>query len=196
MNPSVFRLSRLEFRRFDIEANPEYILPEQPAVFPQIDFEFNKVQIELGTDLAYPDDELEDPRHFTLSLKLSIQQSKQVDGVILPYSITIEGTAYLNFRGKDEGLRRFQVVRGTGYLMVYSAFREHIANFTARSVHGLWFLPTPNFNSRVEADAPIDFEKWEAAIAAKIAKSKPKATKVARKKAPDASEEQISKQKM
>lgn len=188
MNPSVFKLSRLEFRRVDIEANPDFALPTNAQFFPQIDFDFNKVQFELGTDLIYPDDELNDPRHFTLALKLAIHQNKQVDDVVLPYSVTIEGSAYLFYRGKDEGLRRFQVVRGTGYLMLYNAFREYVANFTSRSVHGLWFLPTPNFNSRVELDAPKDFEKWEAAVSnqssppkkqrstprAKIGENKPK----------------------
>lgn len=167
MNPSVFKLSRLEFRRVDIEANPDFSLPSSTPFFPQIDFDFNKVQFDLGTDLIYPDDELEDPRHFTLALKLSIQQNKQVDNVVIPYSVIIEGSAYLFYRGKDEGLRRFQVVRGTGYLMLYNAFREYVANFTSRSLHGLWFLPTPNFNSRVELDAPKDFEKWELEISNK-----------------------------
>lgn len=165
MNPSVFLLSRLEFRRFDIEVNPEFVPSDEDSFFPQIDYDFNKVKFELGTDLVYADNELPDPRHFTVAVKLSIRQAKQTDGVVLPYSVTIEGSAYLHFRGKEEGLKRFHVVRGTGYSMLYSAFREHVANFTARSVHGLWFLPTPNFNSRVEIDAPKDVEKWEAAVA-------------------------------
>ncbi len=164
MNPSVFLLSRLEFRRFEIESNPAFVPEKGNNFFPQIDFDYNKVKFELATDLVYPDEELSDPRHFTLFLKISIRQSKQVEGVILPYSVTIEGAAYLHFRGVETGLKRFQVVRGTGYSMLYSAFREHVANFTSRSEYGLWFLPTPNFNSRVELDAPRDFEKWEAAV--------------------------------
>jgi hypothetical protein len=164
MNPSVFLLSRLEFRRVDIESNSEYIANEEKHFFPQIDFDFNKVKFELGADLIYPDDEVHDPRHFTLFMTVSIQKSKQIDDIVLPYSVTISGTAYLHFRGKDEGLQRFKYVRGTGYSMLYSAFREQVANFTARSVHGLWFLPAPNFNSRVEAEAPKDFEAWEAAV--------------------------------
>lgn len=163
MNPSVFLLSRLEFRRFDIEVNPEFVPPEEKAFFPQLDFDFNKVKFELSTDLDYPDEELNDPRHFTVAIKLSIRQSKQDDGIVLPYSVTIDGAAYLHFRGKEEGLTRFKFVRGTGYSMLYSAFREQVANFTSRSVHGLWFLPAPNFNIRVEADAPKDVEKWESA---------------------------------
>lgn len=166
MNPSVFLLSRLEFRRFDIEINSEFVAGEENSFFPQIDFDFNKVKFELATDLIYPDDEVADPRHFTLFMTVSIQQAKQIDDVVLPYSVTISGTAYLHFRGKDEGLQRFKYVRGTGYSMLYSAFREYVANFTARSVHGLWFLPAPNFNSRVEVDAPKDFEMWEAAVSA------------------------------
>lgn len=175
MNPSVFLLSRLEFRRIDIEINSDYVVSEEKHFFPQIDFDFNKVKFELGTDLIYPDDEVSDPRHFTLFMTVSIQQSKQIDDVVLPYSVTIAGTAYLHFRGKEEGLQRFKYVRGTGYSMLYSAFRECVANFTARSVHGLWFLPAPNFNSRVEVDAPKDFEMWEAAVAAlKKEQSRPK----------------------
>lgn len=166
MNPSVFLLSRLEFRRFDIEVNPDFVPPEEKAFFPQLDFDFNKVKFELSTDLVYPDEEVGDPRHFTVAIKLSIRQAKQTDGVVLPYSVTIDGNAYLHFRGKEEGLSRFKFVRGTGYSMLYSAFREQVATFTSRSVHGLWFLPTPNFNIRVEADAPRDVEKWEIATGA------------------------------
>lgn len=171
MNPSVFLLSRLEFRRIDIEVNPEFVPPEEKAFFPQLDFDFNKVKFELSTDLVYPDEEVNDPRHFTVAIKLSIRQTKQTDGVVLPYSVTIDGSAYLHFRGKEEGLSRFKFVRGTAYSMLYSAFREQVATFTARSVHGLWFLPTPNFNTRVEADAPRDVEKWE--IAAGVHKKLP-----------------------
>jgi hypothetical protein len=164
MNPSVFLLSRLEFRKFEIESNPDFVSGKNENFFPQIDFEFNKVQFELGTELLYPDSELNDPRHFTLFLKIAIRQAKQAEGVVLPYSLSIEGAAYLHFRGKDEGLQRLKFVLGTGYGMLYSAFREHVANFTARGEHGLWFLPSPNFNNRVEIDAPKNFEKWEAAV--------------------------------
>lgn len=161
MNPSVFQLSRLEFRRAEIEANTEYTPPEEKAAFPQLDFKFNKVKFELATALDYPDKEIDDPRHFTVALKLSVRQSSQSEGVILPYSVTIEGTAYLYYRGSETGLKRFQFVRGTGYLMLYGAFREYVANFTARSSHGLWLLPSPAFDKRVQEDAPYDLEKWE-----------------------------------
>ncbi len=180
MNPSIFQLSRLEFRGVDIEVNPEYQPPEDKPFFPQLDFEFNKVKFELATALDYPDNEIDDPQHFTLALKLSVRQAKQDEGIVLPYSVTIEGSAYLHFRGSDEGLARFKAVRGTGYLMLYGAYREYVANFTSRSTHGLWFLPTPNFNKRVEEDAPYDFERWEALkfeLSKKLAKGKRRAKK-------------------
>jgi hypothetical protein len=161
MNPSVFQLSRLEFRRVEIEANTDYVAPKEKAAFPQLDYQFNKVKFELATALDYPDNELDDPRHFTVALKLSIKQSSQKEEITLPYSVTVEGTAYLFFRGNEDGLKRFQFVRGTGYLMLYGAFREYVANFTSRSSHGLWFLPSPNFTKRVEEDAPYDLKKWE-----------------------------------
>lgn len=168
MNPSVFLLSRLEFRRFDIEVNPDFVPSSEETTFPQIEFDFNKIKFEVGSDLIYPDGEVQDPRHFTLAVKLSIKQSKQSEGVVLPYSLMIEGCAYLLFKGPDVGLERFKAVRGTGYLMLYGAFREHVANFTARSLHGLWFLPTPNFNLRVKEEAPKDFEMWQAAVNASL----------------------------
>lgn len=181
MNPSVFDLSHLEFQRFEVDANPEFALSESRPLFPQIGFEFNNVKFEIGSDLVYPDSELLDPRHFTFSVKLSIRQSKQDEGVLLPYSVTIEGRAYLHFRGKNQDLERFKYVRGTGYSMLYGAFREQIANFTARSVHGLWFLPTANFNSQVEAEALKDFSKWQAALSAKpkkVGRARAKTSKV------------------
>jgi hypothetical protein len=178
MNPSIFQLSRLEFRRVEIEANPDFVPPEEASPFPQLEFDFKNVRFELATSLDYPDTEVEDPRHFTLALKLSVKQSAQKPEINLPYSVTIEGYAYLHFRGNEEGLQRFQFVRGTGYMMLYGAYREYVANFTSRSSHGLWFLPTPNFNKRVEEDAPHDVSRWEerklpAPLKTKKGRSKP-----------------------
>jgi len=170
MNPSVFQLSRLEFRRMDIEVNTEFVPSEEKQFFPQLDFEFKKVKFELATALDYPDDEIEDPRHFTLSLKLSIRQAKQNEGVVLPYSVTIEGSAFLYFKGSDDVASRFKFVRNTGYSMLYGAYREYVANFTARSSHGLWFLPAPNFTKRAEADASYDVGRWESSKAERAKK--------------------------
>jgi hypothetical protein len=63
-------------------------------------------------------------------------------------------------------------------MMLYGAYREYVANFTSRSSHGLWFLPTPNFNKRVEEDAPHDVSRWEerklpAPLKTKKGRSKP-----------------------
>lgn len=164
MNPSIFKLTRLEFRRVEIEANTKFETFEEKPFFPQLDYSFNKVKFDFITDLVYPDEEVEDPRHFTVAAKLSILQSKQADEVTLPYSITIEGAAYLHFRGKEEVSERFKYIRNTGYMMLYSAFREYVANFTSRSMHGLWFLPTPNFTKRVQEDIPADIEKWKLTV--------------------------------
>lgn len=166
MNPGAIFLSRLEFIRFEIEVNDEYSVRKENSTFPQLDFDFNNVTFDLGSSLVYPEEEVDDPRHFSLSLRLSIRQEKQTDGMVLPYSFNIEGIAYLYFRGNDEGLMRFKYVRGTGYPMLYSAFREQIATFTARSEHGLWFLPSPSFTRLVDENAPQDLVDWEKAKAA------------------------------
>jgi hypothetical protein len=163
MNPGAIFLSRLEFVRFEIDVNHDYSAQNENSFFPQLEFDFHNVTFDLGSNLDYPEEELQDPRHFTLSLTLSIRQEKQSDGVVLPYSFNIEGVAYLHFRGNDEGLMRFKYVRGTGYPMLYSAFREQIANFTSRSEHGLWFLPSPTFTKMVDENAPKDLLEWEAA---------------------------------
>lgn len=163
MKPGLVSLSRLEFSKVNIEINPDYNEKPKEGSFPQIEFDFNNVSFELGTDLMYPDEEIDDPRHFTLMVRLSVQQESQDDGLQIPYSVTIEGFAYLFFKGKEDGEKRFKIVRGTGYMMLYGAFREYIANFTGRSAYGVWFLPSPNFNSNVDEDVVSDMEKWEAA---------------------------------
>jgi hypothetical protein len=162
MKPGLVSLSRLEFSKINIEINPDYQEKSSEGSFPQIEFDFNNVSFELGTDLMYPDEEIDDPRHFTLMVRLSVQQESQDDGLKIPYSVTIEGFAYLFFKGKEDGEKRFKIVRGTGYMMLYGAFREYIANFTGRSAYGVWFLPSPNFNSNVDEDVVNDMEKWEA----------------------------------
>lgn len=161
MNPSILSLSRLEFEKFNIEFNPSFSDETEDTFFPQLEFNFNKVVFEIKSSLAYPDSEIDDPRHFTLNLCLSLKQSSQEEGIVLPYSVVIEGRAYLFFKGKEDGATRFKVVRGTGYMMLWGAFREQIANFTSRSGHGLWFLPSPNFTQSVENETPKDIEHWE-----------------------------------
>lgn len=162
MGPSVISLTRLEFGKINIEANHDFIDKGESDFFPQLDFNFNKVLFQIASDLTYPENEIADPRHFTVMLRLTVKQGSQEEGMVLPYSIVIEGSAYVFFKGKEEGLDRFKVVRGTAYLMLYGAFRECIANLTGRSCHGVWFIPSPNFNLKVEKDAPEDFELWEA----------------------------------
>lgn len=170
MRPGIISLTRLEFVRALIEANPDFPEGRRDEVFPQLDFDFNKVFFEVGTRLSYPDEELDDPRHFSLMMRVSVRQASQQE-VVVPYTVSLEAVAYLYFNGKEEGLDRFKIVRGTGYAMLYSAFREHIATFTGRSCHGVWFLPSPNFNKNVEADAPGDVERREARIK-KLSKKK------------------------
>ncbi len=161
MKPSILSLTRLEFEKIHIEFNPNYVEEKGDSGFPQLDFNFNNVVFEIASSLAYPDQEIDDPRHFTLMLRLSIKQESQETGITIPYSISIEGRVYLYFKGNDEGLPRFKAVRNTGYMMLWGAFREQVANFTSRSGHGLWFLPSPNFTRSVEDEAPKDMESWE-----------------------------------
>lgn len=161
MSPSVFSLTRIEFNKLEIEVNHNFSRSEEECVFPQLDFNFQKVIFGMASDLSYPDTEMDDPRHFTVMLRVSVKQSSQTDEIVLPYSTVVEGVAYLRFNGVDEGLNRFKAVRGTAYMMLYGAFREAVANFTGRSCHGVWFLPSPNFNSKVDKDAPADFDAWE-----------------------------------
>lgn len=163
MSPGVISLTRLEFVKALVEANPDFPYEQGDDVFPQLDFDFNKVFFEIGTSLSYPDEELDDPRHFTLKMMVSVRHELQQE-VVLPYAVSLEGMAYLYFQGKEEGLERFKIVRGTGYSMLYSAFREYIATFTGRSCYGVWFLPSPNFNKNVATDAPGDVKNREARI--------------------------------
>jgi len=162
MKPALVSLSRLEFSKFNVEINPDYNNKKNPDnLFPQLDFDFNNVKFELGADLSYHEEEVNDPRHFTLMLRVSIQQKSQDDEIVIPYSVLIEGFAYLFFKGKESVSDRFKFIRGTGYMMLYGAFRETIANFTGRSAYGVWFLPSLNFNSRVDDDVPNDIKNWE-----------------------------------
>lgn len=163
MKPSVVSLSRLEFNKFSVEINTDFSIESNDAPFPQIEYDFNNVSFELATDLVYPDEEINDPRHFTLMLSVDILQESQDKGVKIPYSVSIGAFAYLYFKGKEEGEQRFKIVRGTGYMMLYGAIRECIANFTGRSAYGVWFLPSPNFNSKVEEDVVGDLDQWNKA---------------------------------
>lgn len=181
MKPSVFNLLRLEFTHFEVERNREFSADKAAESFPQIDFEFNNVNFEFGAQLLYPDNELDDPRHFTVAASFAVRQSMQ-DDVVLPYSVTLQGSAFLYFKGEHTGMERFRAVRATAYMMLYGAFREQVANFTSRSSHGLWFLPAPTFNEKADLDAAEDVRKWELALeSSKIEKIKPSKKPAARR---------------
>jgi hypothetical protein len=158
MNTQKLLLDRIEFDTVKIETVIGHKF-DGNEVFPQLNFDFSKIDILTRSSLSYSDDELEDPRHFALRYGVKIDADQSHD-LKVPYLIEIEATGYLRYTGDNEfvGEDRFRAVRFSGYQLLYGAIREMAANITARSRHGLLQLPARTFgvvakNRSVEDEA-------------------------------------------
>lgn len=166
MSNQILLLDRVEFGTVKIESNIGDF--PQDEIFAQLAIEEDNIPFLTRSDLIYPPDQLDDPRHFMLTygVKISQENSKDQD---LPYEIEVEAVGYFRYVGGDEfkDERRFRAVRFSGYQILYGAIREMVSNITARGRHGLWHLPARNFGGIAESKANEDQAQRLQAIADK-----------------------------
>jgi preprotein translocase subunit SecB len=156
MSTQILLLDRIEFSNIRVKANSgEFALSPN---FPQIAAEPEKFEFLTRSELLYPDEELDDPRHFVLTYGMKVSSDDEFNKSNAPYDIEIEASGYFHYVGADEFKeeRRFRAVRFSGYQILYGAIREMVSNLTARGRHGLWHLPARNFNGVAEVRANED----------------------------------------
>lgn len=175
MSDQILLIDRIEFTTIFVKHNfGEF---ERDPVFPQLDFDSRNIKFFTRSDLIYPDDELDDPRHFVLVY--GVRVASDSGSAQPPYDIEIEARGYFSYVGDNEfeGANRFRAVRFSGYQVLYGAIREMVANLTARGRHGIWHLPARQFGaiakSRAEAD---EITRQEALAKRKVESQSPSTT--------------------
>lgn len=155
MSGQILLFDRIEFLTIKVEANEGEFSRDE--IFPQLQFDAERLEILTKSDLIYPQDQIDDPCYFMLvyGVKISDTESKKAN---LPYTIEVEVAGYFRYVGGDEftGVDRFRAVRFSGYQILYGSIREMVCNLTARSRHGLWHLPARNFGRIAEKRAKED----------------------------------------
>lgn len=156
MKAPLLSVDKIEFERINIEANPEFD-GTYSSELKKIDFNYKGSRFFRSVSLSYPDDQLADPKIFSFTLNLALNQENQKSEITLPYSIDVKVTAYMRYNGeKHKGAELFRAVRATGYAILYGSIREMISNLTARGPHGLWMLPAADFNSAAQDESQQD----------------------------------------
>lgn len=166
MAKQILLLDRVEFGTVKVESNPGEF--KRDEVFFQLALEGDEPPFLTRSDLIYPPDQIEDPRHFMLTYGVKISHGN-AEGQPLPYDIEIEAAGYFRYVGGDElkEENRFRAVRFSGYQILYGAIREMVSNITARGCHGLWHLPARNFGAIAESRANDDEARRKQALAEK-----------------------------
>ena len=161
---SELSLDRLEFHEIKIKANNKAKSAMERHV-PQLLIDFEKYNLYHRSKIAFPDSEVNDPRHFAVTYGVKLESKA---GELMPYEIEVEAMALLNYRGDGlTGADRFRAVRLSGYQILHGAIREMVANFTARSRHGLLQIPSRNFNGVAKREADAD-EAERVALAGRL----------------------------
>lgn len=146
-------LDRLEFQEVKIRANSKAKSVTESHV-PQLRIDFEKYNLYHRSRIAFPDSEVDDPRHFAFTYGVKLESKADE---LMPYEIEVEAMALLNYKGDElKGAERFRAVRLSGYQMLHGAIREMVANVTARSRHGLLQIPSRNFNGLAKREADED----------------------------------------
>lgn len=147
-------LDRVSFERVHIDPTDGHFKISE--VFPQIELEKNDFSIAMKGDLFYPDEQLNDPRNFTLVYGVKIDDVG--DNARYPYKIDVVAVGYLRYNGDDEfsGIDRFTAVRFSGYQILHGAVREIVCNLTARNRHGMFSIPSCNFFGLAREHAQLD----------------------------------------
>jgi hypothetical protein len=157
MKAASLSVDKVEFVHIKVVANSDYD-GEYSAEFKQVDFSFQGVNFRRRMSLHYDRAKSDDPKSFVFGLNVLLSDNPDVaDNAPLPYDIDIKAVVYMRYESDElEGMERFRAVRATGYSILYGAIREMVSNLTARCPHGMWSLPSANFNSAAHDEAGRD----------------------------------------
>lgn len=182
MKAASLSVDKVEFVHIRVVTNSEYD-GEFSAEFKQLDFPFLGVNFRRRMSLQYDRTKSDDPKSFIFGLNILLSDSPDVaDNGPLPYDIDIKAVVYMRYESDElQGMERFRAVRATGYSILYGAIREMVSNLTARAPHGMWTLPSANFNAAANDEAGRDEVKRQEYLSNKALPNKKKPVKRAKK---------------
>lgn len=176
MKAASLSVEKVEFIHIKVETNTMFE-GEFSSEFRQLDFPFKGITFRRRMSLQYDREKPEDPKSFVFGLNVMLaEDSEDPESVSLPYDIDVKAVVYMRYESDQlAGMERFRAVRATGYSILYGAIREMVSNLTARAPHGMWSLPSANFNNASNDEAVRDEEKRQELIAKKslVATRKP-----------------------
>lgn len=116
-----------------------------------------KGSLSLDTEQTLAQNE-EDNLKWKLELKITFKPANEDEPSPYSGNITIRG--YFKIREEFTERHHEALIRVTGSSMLYGACREMLANFTARSTHGILSLPSISFREGKEkvVNKPIENE--------------------------------------
>lgn len=182
MKAPLLSVDKIEFEKVHVEANPDFE-GEYSSELKKVDFNYKGARFVRSVSLSYPDDQLTDPKIFSFTLNLVLNQENQKTEIILPYSIDVKATAYMCYNAdQHKGEELFRAVRATGYAILYGSIREMVSNITARGPHGLWMLPAADFNQASKLEAVRDEADRQETLAGRQSANESKQTRKPRDK--------------
>lgn len=177
MKAASLSIEKVEFIHVKVETNNSFE-GEFSSDFKQLDFPFKGVTFRRRMSLQYDREKPEDPKSFVFGLNVMLTEDPEdPENMSLPYNIDVKAVAYMRYESDQlSGMERFRAIRATGYSVLYGAIREMVSNLTARAPHGMWSLPSANFNATANDEAVRDEEKRQELIAKKsiVATKKPR----------------------
>lgn len=182
MKAASLSVEKVEFIHVKVETNSAYD-GEFSSELRQLEFPFKGVTFKRRMSLQYDKSKPEDPKSFAFGLNVMlVEDPEDPDNVSLPYDIDVKAVVYMRYESDQlEGMERFRAVRATGYTILYGAIREMVSNLTARAPHGMWSLPSANFNAASHEEALRDEERRQDLIAKKLAATEKKTVKRVKK---------------
>lgn len=144
MRPSVIQLRQLVFKGIHLE-------PVEPTgeVIPEathIDFEGIVFRVNLGIETLATDEENNGPHSFVVMLGIAIDNT---EGKPSPYLLDMTALGLIEVNDQVEQEKRADLAAVNGASLIYGAIRELVTTLTARSVAGLFVLPTMDFRDHL-----------------------------------------------
>lgn len=113
-------------------------------------FDMNGVTVLAEISTAMPDDQVNDPINFMVTMRLAILNEKE-NSKKSPYKIDISAQAWFEISSGIEIEKREDLVRVNGASLIMGAIRELVIQLTSRSGFGALTLPTLRFMPAAQA---------------------------------------------
>jgi preprotein translocase subunit SecB len=145
MRPSIVQLRHIVFKGIHLEP----VGPTDSAVSNEAanwDFEGVVFRVTMGVEELGPAADGTDSRAFVVTLGIAIDNA---EGKPSPYLLDIAALGLIEVNEQIEGEKRADLAAVNGASLIYGAIRELVTTLTARSIAGLFVLPTMDFRDHL-----------------------------------------------